>query len=158
MPGGWNYLDHPFLRWYYPELALCRTQFERMEASARGRREGPPFSIRLVIPILLYLGVSLPVTLIYFAARPYWIPLWTMGPVMIMLLFLFLAVMMMLVREHARRSIRKYLIDRGVAVCGECGYDLRGLDTAAERCPECGAALDEKARTLIAGSQPPAAQ
>ncbi len=41
-----------------------------------------------------------------------------------------------------RRSIRKQLLDRGIPVCCNCGYYLRGLPEP--RCPECGASFDEK--------------
>ena len=41
-----------------------------------------------------------------------------------------------------RQSIRKQLLERGIPVCRNCGYYLRGLPEP--RCPECGAAFDKK--------------
>ncbi len=41
-----------------------------------------------------------------------------------------------------RRELRQQLIDAGFAICGPCGYDLRGL--TEPRCPECGAPFDER--------------
>lgn len=151
----WNYLDHPFLRWYYPELALCRTQFERMEASTRGRASAPAFSIRLLAPILIFTAFAVIVPVIYMTARPYWLPMWTMSPVITAAMFLFLFVMMMLVREHARRGIRVFLLERGIALCLECGYDLRGLDAETACCPECGGKVDEQAAALLRSAQEP---
>lgn len=39
-------------------------------------------------------------------------------------------------RGPIRRGIRKELISRGIPICIECGYDLRGQ--TEPRCPECG--------------------
>lgn len=39
-------------------------------------------------------------------------------------------------RTSLRRNLRRQLIERGVPICAECGYDLRGQTTP--RCPECG--------------------
>lgn len=39
-------------------------------------------------------------------------------------------------KARAQRRLRKYLSDHGVAICLECGYDLRGQ--VEPRCPECG--------------------
>ncbi len=39
-------------------------------------------------------------------------------------------------RPSLRRSLRQQLIERGVPICAECGYDLRGQ--TSPRCPECG--------------------
>jgi len=43
---------------------------------------------------------------------------------------------------HRRRTrrFRIALIKRGVPMCVECGYSLRGLNLAVASCPECGAA------------------
>jgi len=43
-------------------------------------------------------------------------------------------------REPLQRSLREQLVSRGVPICLECGYDLRGQTTP--RCPECGTAYD----------------
>ena len=38
------------------------------------------------------------------------------------------------------RFVRRYLQERGIAVCLNCGYDLRGQRDP--RCPECGREFD----------------
>lgn len=40
-------------------------------------------------------------------------------------------------RRPMRKFIRLEMLDRGYAICVECGYDLRGQ--TEPRCPECGA-------------------
>jgi len=40
-------------------------------------------------------------------------------------------------RRPLQRLLRLELVERGISVCIECGYDLRGQTTFA-RCPECG--------------------
>ncbi len=40
-------------------------------------------------------------------------------------------------RRPMRKFIRLEMLDRGYAICVECGYDLRGQHEP--RCPECGA-------------------
>jgi hypothetical protein len=43
-------------------------------------------------------------------------------------------------RGPLQRSLREQLLTRGVPICVECGYDLRGQTTP--RCPECGSPCD----------------
>jgi len=43
-----------------------------------------------------------------------------------------------LFRRPIQREIRRLLNERGIPICVQCGYDLRGADENAERCPECG--------------------
>lgn len=50
-------------------------------------------------------------------------------------------------RTPVRRSLREDLVCKGVPICVNCGYDLRGLEEP--RCPECGEAFDP-ALTAIA--------
>ncbi len=51
--------------------------------------------------------------------------------------------------------LRQQLLDRGVAVCLSCGYDLRA---SKERCPECGSAMQRSGAlgTMADGHDEPA--
>ncbi len=56
-------------------------------------------------------------------------------------------------RRPLQRYLREQLIAKGVPICIECGYDLRGQ--VDPRCPECGRAFDPgliRPRTTPAGS------
>ena len=57
-----------------------------------------------------------------------------------------------LVRKPLIRYLREQLAAKGVPICIECGYDLRGQ--VDPRCPECGTAFDPK---LIKRPSDPAA-
>jgi len=59
-------------------------------------------------------------------------------------------------RWGVRRELRRKLIALRIPVCLGCGYLLRGLPHTAERCPECGRAVDENVRAILAGEAPPA--
>ena len=52
-------------------------------------------------------------------------------------------------RHRLRRFLRRQLLDRGIAICLKCGYDLRGQ--TEPRCPECGTPFGVE---LIRPSQP----
>ena len=56
-------------------------------------------------------------------------------------------------RWGARDDLRKKLLAQGIPVCLGCGYSLRGLCRAHERCPECGRVIDEKVRKLMPEKQ-----
>lgn len=45
-------------------------------------------------------------------------------------------------RKWMRVYLRQYLNDKGIAICRNCGYDLRGQ--VNPRCPECGAVFESK--------------
>jgi hypothetical protein len=45
-------------------------------------------------------------------------------------------------RSELRHLLREQLVDKGVAICLRCGYDLRGQ--VDPRCPECGTPFDER--------------
>ncbi|MDM8006961.1 MAG: hypothetical protein QUV05_12555 [Phycisphaerae bacterium] len=45
-------------------------------------------------------------------------------------------------RKPCQRYLREQLAAKGVPICIECGYDLRGQ--VDPRCPECGTAFDPK--------------
>lgn len=59
------------------------------------------------------------------------IPVWCIGAVFLTF---------MLFRSGIRRRIRAELIDKGVALCIHCGYNLAGQ--VESRCPECGEDFD----------------
>ena len=129
--------------WYAPELALCRTQFEFTEATARQKQS--PHMRALMGPLILYLAV---VAALVFAPR-YFLPsgLGRYGPVFaIVVVSLLLSLWVShLGRDRSRHRIRQYLYARGVPLCLECGYDLSGEDASATpRCPECGEPLSER--------------
>jgi hypothetical protein len=52
-------------------------------------------------------------------------------------------------RWGAGTFLRGKLLEAGVPVCLPCGYLLRGLPAETTKCPECGKAIDERARTLL---------
>jgi len=56
-------------------------------------------------------------------------------------------VVVLIVRRKMRRSLRRILVEYGVPVCLECGYELRGLPT--NRCPECGTSANPKPLNLV---------
>lgn len=128
------------LRWYLPELGLCRSALERQQAAAQMRigREG--WTRALWIPIVAFVLYLAVVPLVYLWARPYWLPMWSMSLVMTPAAIVFPFIILFMVREQARRNLRKHLLSRGIPVCLHCGYDRRGLVPESLACPECGTA------------------
>jgi hypothetical protein len=56
-------------------------------------------------------------------------------------------------RSRVRRDVRELLILRDIPVCRGCGYSLRGQPPDSDRCPECGQAIRDDVRRIIAGPQ-----
>lgn len=53
--------------------------------------------------------------------------------------------------QHQRQEVlRETLLGRSVPICLKCGYLLRGLPLASERCPECGRPFDDRVRHILA--------
>lgn len=50
-------------------------------------------------------------------------------------------------RKTVQRSLREQLVDRGVPICINCGYDVRG---SKDRCPECATRVQKKGLTMSA--------
>ncbi|MBL8745889.1 MAG: hypothetical protein JNK58_05975 [Phycisphaerae bacterium] len=154
IPSGSNHPGRAILRWFYPELALCRTEAERSEASNRGRASSPGFSSAIVVPVVVFVLYMLVVPAVYLWARPRWLPMSSMALVMVPAVPAYLVSLMLAVREHQRRAVRRYLAERGITLCIPCGYDLRGLNAAADRCPECGAPTHDGLKSRIPTVQP----
>lgn len=64
-------------------------------------------------------------------------------------LFLYSLIMRWFYRGAAQRELRKQLLNQGVPVCVQCGYDLRGQPAAAPYCSECGRAIDNRVPGMI---------
>jgi hypothetical protein len=147
----------PFMHRLYPELRLCRSDFELIEAAARAKQKRS-IDRRIIAAVLLFVA-SVFVFIVAFASlRPYWLPGWSL-PLLILLVSLVFAVGIASAgREAARKPIRAFLISRGVPLCLGCGYDLRGLDPGdpgrRAPCPECGKPIGEEAAALMADPQP----
>lgn len=137
-------------RWYkwYPELHFFDSDEERTRMldeydSGRKRRylyywcallfsvfAGVIVSIFIVIPPFIMLFIP-------HLIRPYIRPALT-GVVTAGVYIIFYH----LWRNSRRRLLRKKLVEKGVPICIECGYDLRGQ--IEPRRPECGTGFDPK--------------
>jgi len=64
--------------------------------------------------------------------------IWVATPAIVFLFIVFAAVFSVTTRRQRMRRFRAALNRRGVFVCMDCGYFLRGLDATSRMCPECG--------------------
>jgi len=124
----------------YPELALCRSDFERSEVLGRVRAAKP----NRWIPVLAASGVvGLSIAAIVVLRYALNLGQW-LGPAIVasVLTISFVAAVMLglIERGPARRTIRDYLRSRGIRICLGCGYDCRGTESTV--CPECGRAIE----------------
>lgn len=140
-------------RWF-PELALFQTEEERQEIHRRFWRERyGRFGgiLRWVIVSATVLGslalatLALLVVRRVLISRGIWDAAWEypvlyQGTVLLMLLTYIAGTLVL--RRNLRRYYRAQLVAKGVPICIDCGYDLRGQ--VDPRCPECGKAFDPK--------------
>ena len=121
-----------------PELAMFPTDKQRKVAMRNASSILGPGSSRLWLWLLLFLmavgglmAVAPQITSLHPIAGRLW-------PSLIVPLTLS---WMWFCRSVVRRRVREQLAAKGVPICIECGYDLRGQDVP--RCPECGTLFDE---------------
>ena len=153
-------LIHPFARRGLPELEHCRSDFEFLEAAGRAKMR--QLSINEFFPVIVFVPVIGAVVVFGANFRPVWMPEWVIIPVLMGLGLCVAAAVSAAGRRGARLRVRDYLISRGVALCRNCGYDLRGLDPAraddrALKCPECGANAEPRVAQLLRPSRAQAA-
>ncbi len=122
----------------FPELRLFDTPAERKQAMRRAEKTlTPTWEYGLLVLVAIACAMAMFVTLEAFAA-----PTWVQGVGCGLAISAPSAAGGWLFRRRIRRSLRQQLIERGVPVCLACGYQLRGQ--VDPRCPECGAAFDER--------------
>ena len=85
---------------------------------------------------LVVLGAILPALVVVRWLR---LPSWALVLILSCWFPLLMVGQFWLSRRHIRTYVRQKLIEAGVPVCRQCGYDLRGQ--VEPRCPECGQAF-----------------
>jgi len=117
-----------------PELERFDSVFDRQDALARAQRE-PAVRQRVTLCQGIASAAILP-TALWLATAPGG---WNWGWMLLScggICGLGYGLRVWLILGLIRRSLREQLSARGVPICVECGYDLRGSETG--RCPECG--------------------
>ena len=117
---------------------------DRLDASNRAQLRASGrigFLLRLISAsilefVIIVLVVAGPTSAIWGGQPPPWVYFSevVVGSVLYALL------MHITVHRFCRYEIRRELFVRGVPICPECEYDLRGINPP--RCPECGASLE----------------
>lgn len=130
----------------YPELAYFEASEERDKAldvaMAAAKRGMGVWTVSIAAGLLI-VGAAIDVSIGRYLRGTAFEGVWgspNMGA-FILPSIAFAGLIMLRIRRHRLdRSLREQLVQRGVPICLECGYDLRGQTEA--RCPECGTAFD----------------
>jgi hypothetical protein len=135
-----------------PEWELFPDDESRRKAIETIERGMLPRSIKGVAQFLfavaLFLALPFGVSYLVTYALPPLGP-WNQRIMWIMTLAGYTVIVYLAIRRDMPKALRGQLLEAGVSVCVACGYDLRGLPTRVERCPECGKKLDERTRHLM---------
>ncbi|MGB0714768.1 MAG: hypothetical protein ACPGXK_02760 [Phycisphaerae bacterium] len=141
-----------FLKRLYPELARFPDRDDRMDALVVSHL-APLSTVPVFIMLLIFVVAGNLKSWVRTAAQ--WAE-WSISPTTVKLaaLSIFMALMLggfaiilYFALGRARRNLRRMLVERGVAICVPCGYDLRGIRD--ERCPECGSERTDQSREEV---------
>lgn len=131
-PAEWSYVR------LFPELELFETKSERDKAFREAK--GFPISWRAV-PFLMSLAAGI-VIVGALERRFRFLPSWLRGALQGLVCGFGGVWFCWFFRREVQRNLRRQLLQKGVAVCMGCGYQLCGL--TAPRCPECGEPFDPR--------------
>lgn len=130
--------------WFIPELALCADAHVRGKALRRAAWTAYTRWYNLCATgVALLLIVRLKLIASAYVGLPPLVFAGLVGLASGLALYL----PFLLSRSFVRREVRRELNRQGVAVCVECGYQLRGVNSL--RCPECGGARTAKAQETV---------
>lgn len=122
----------------FPELAMFPIDKQRKVAMRNASSLSGAGASRLWVWLVLFLmasGVLITVAPRIASLHPIAERLWSLLILPLMLSWMWFC------RSVVRRRLREQLAAKGVPICIECGYDLRGQNVP--RCPECGTPFDE---------------
>jgi hypothetical protein len=136
--GLFTVLLWPLIKWTLPELSEFESRHEKIQAveiawqRIQTKRLIVLFAIVLIIPfgvieLLHYMFRDKGPIAEFVGGEPMY---WVIAMLAMACIFLFC-------QNSLRREIRAQLAARGMTICVECGYDVRGQ--VELRCPECGA-------------------
>ena len=143
-----------FLTRSIPELAIIDSEEDRLSvlSLAMNRTADSPAPPGPVHRVLWQGGAravvrEMPFLVVGFVLLSYTAPLWVAPLVLVLVMPALTLTKGWLSIEETRKAVRGYLLLRGILVCLNCGYDLRGQEVA--RCPECGTECDATVRGIM---------